>query len=500
MSIIASLAKETMIYGLSYSLGRVINFLLVTSYLTYRVFTGEDGYFAIYQDLYFYIGLLLGVLTLRMETTYFRYVSEDKYAAKIYPLATQAVFWISFFFAAGIVVGEKHILNFLNYEGDFSGHLYIALGILICDVLSSLPFAKLRYEKRPRRYAWIKLSGLLLNIVLVIFFFECLPLFYPSFIDLISTSSQKLYMVLLANLIASLLSLLLLQKEIRTGLQSVNWQFLRPVLKYSWPLILVTLSYTIIQNGYTSFLKYILPGESLDNLRMSDSLVAATRLAVIMNLFVTAFNYGVEPFFFRYAGKKNSGEAYASISLFFIICAGAIYIFTCLNLGLFANLLGPSYRNALNLVPILLMGNIFAGMYTNMSVWYKLSDRTGTAAMISMLGMILNSILFIILIPRYGINASAWITFTVYVFISALSYLQGQRNMPIPYHLGRMFAYLIFSVLAVYLTNIIFSSLGLSNITRMITSIGILMMYTYWVYHKEVLSHRFQIIDHNSIL
>ncbi|HRG31877.1 MAG: polysaccharide biosynthesis C-terminal domain-containing protein [Saprospiraceae bacterium] len=500
MSVIASLAKETLIYGLSYSLGRVINFLLVTSYLTYRVFTGEDGYFAIYQDLYFYIGLLLGVLTLRMETTYFRFVSEDKYSEWIYPLATQAVFSISVFFTGVLIIGEREVLSFLNYEGEFRGHLYIAIGILICDVFSSLPFAKLRYEKRPKRYAWIKLSGLLLNIFLVLFIFECLPLIVPTFINLISTSSQKLYMVLISNFLASILSLLLLHKEIKDGLRLVNWSLLKPVLRYSWPLILVTLSYTIIQNGYTSFLKYILPGESLENLRMSDSLVAATRLAVIMNLFVTAFNYGVEPFFFRYAGKKNSGEAYATISLFFIICASAIYIFTCINLGLFANLLGPTYRKAIYLVPILLMGNIFAGMYTNMSVWYKLADRTATAAFISSLGLILNVLLFIILIPRFGLDTSAWITLTVYIFISIMSYIQGQRNMPIPYHMMRMFAYLIFSIIVVYLTNLIFNSMIVNNAARLISSVVILGVYAYWVYQKEVLSERFQIKDHSKTL
>ena len=168
------------------------------------------------------------------------------------------------------------------------------------------------------------MSGLLLNIFLVLFIFECLPLIVPTFINLISTSSQKLYMVLISNFLASILSLLLLHKEIKDGLRLVNWSLLKPVLRYSWPLILVTLSYTIIQNGYTSFLKYILPGESLENLRMSDSLVAATRLAVIMNLFGNQL--WSRTFLFSVCWKKEFRRSICyNFIIFYYLCQCDLY-------------------------------------------------------------------------------------------------------------------------------------------------------------------------------
>lgn len=482
MSAIKSLAKETLIYGLSYSLGRVINFLLVTFYLTTYVFTGKDGSLSIYQDIYFYIGLLLGVLTLRMETTLFRYLKKDNDNKGLYALLSQMVMMACVIFFIIIIALKTPLLQFLNYPESFSKSVLVASIILILDVISSLPFAKLRYDKKSIRYAWIKLAGIGLNIFLVLYIFE---IHYAQEEINQLTSSQKIFLVLIANAVSSLVTLIMLRNEVKLSFVKADWKMSLQILKYSWPLILVTLVYTVIQNGYTSFLKYLLPGSRIQNLSASDDLVAAVRLAVIMNIFITAFNYAAEPFFFRHAGMKDSKQIYAQLNLFFVICCCAIYFLTCLNVNLVSMLIGPAYRSAIHLLPIFLLANIFAGIFTNMSSWYKLNDKTVQAAWISIGGFILNALLFILLVPKYGRDVTAWISLAVYVFMAIVSYVQGQRNFYIPYDLIRTSFYLGGTISMVYVVSTYFKTWYADAILMFAFSILLFIGYCYFVYRFE---------------
>ncbi|MGB4968527.1 MAG: hypothetical protein WBO31_03285, partial [Saprospiraceae bacterium] len=283
-----------MIYGLSYSLGRLLNFLLVTVYLT-RVFASDRAFFSIYAEVYFLIALFLGLLSLRMETTFFRFVSDEKYKSSIYPLASQMVFFISLIFIVLLYVFIKPIEDFLQYP-NLRMVIYMAGWIALLDVICSLPFSKLRYQKRAFRYAWIKLTGLLLNIILVLAFI--------NFID--GTPAKKLEFVILANLISSIVVFIFLLPEFKESIAKADWSLSKKILNYAFPLILVTLSFIFIQYGSTSILKYFLPGSIIENLDTSSQYNAAVRIAVIMNLFVTAFNYAAEPFFFRNMSVENS--------------------------------------------------------------------------------------------------------------------------------------------------------------------------------------------------
>lgn len=485
MSIIKSLVKETAIYGLSYSLSRVINFLLITTYLTHRVFINQDGYFAIYQDIYFYIGLFLGILTLRMETTFFRFVSDEKYEKKIYPLASQMVWSASLIFLIICFIFFDSIKGFLKYP-HLEKHIIIGLFIIVLDVIASLPFSKLRFKQQARKYAWIKLASVICNILLILFVFEGIGIIQPEFRPSDQLSSDKLYYILLANLCSSLLTIFQLRHELYESFLKVDWTMAGLVLKYSWPLIIVTTSYSIILNGYTSFLKYLLPGTTIDNLSNSDGYAAAVRLAVIMNLFVTAFNYAAEPFFFRHAKNKQAPELYAKVSLYFVITCCFIYLFTCLYIDVFAQLLGPNYRGSIHLVSILLIANIFSGIYTNFSSWYKLTDKTLTASIISLFGLLLNIILYILLIPRFGIDAAAWIACLTYLFITICSYVQGQKKFPIPYPLIRMSLYLISVIVMVFLLKEIYHLLQLSFIFSSFISIICIVFFSIYVYINEI--------------
>lgn len=479
MSRLQSLAKETIVYGLSYSLGRIINYLLVTVYLTYKVFVTKDGSVAMYQDLYFYIALFLGFLTLRMETTLFRFVSKEKNTYDLYSTLSQLVFGACIIFLLLYYIFQPTIFQFLKYPKEFNSSINLACLILILDVLSSLPFAKIRYDKRPIRYAWIKLSGILINIALVLFFFE----FQISQQELLLMSSaDKMHYVLLANVASSAWTLIMLQKEFRLSFGAVQWNRVKDIINYSWPLILVTLIYTIIQNGYTSFLKYLLPGSHLENFSASDDLVAVVRLAVVMNIFITAFNYAAEPFFFRHSGDHDAPTVYARLNHFFVVACCAIYILICVNAPLASLLIGSAYRESLDLLPIFLLANIFSGIFTNMSSWYKLSDKTKQAAFISLIGLLLNVVLFIILVPWFGKNSTAWISLIVYFSMTIMSYVQGQRNYYIPYTIVKTITYLTLTVATVWLLQHFIGSLLLNytySILFSVMLVGIMLWITY---------------------
>ncbi|NOT38481.1 MAG: hypothetical protein HOP11_14000 [Saprospiraceae bacterium] len=482
MQVFKSLAKETIFYGLSYSLGRLLNFLLVTTYLTHKVFVAEDGSLSLYQDIYFYIALLLGLLTLRMETGLFRFLSDEKSDSQsIYALLSQIVWLSCLVFILLLWVFQKEAFDFLAYPSDYKNCIFLACGIIVLDVVTSLPFAKMRYDKKAKRYAWIKLFGILVNIGLVIFFFEL----YLNSSQLTNLAGQsKIYFILLANLISSGVIFILLLREFIQGFKLADWSVLKKIFQYTWPLITITAIFTIIQNGYTSFLKFLLPGSTFENLQASDQLNATVRLAVIMNIFITAFNYAAEPFFFRHSKEDDARLNYARLNLFFVIACSIIYILTCTNLSLVSNFIGPGYRNSLPLLSVLLLGNIFYGIYTNFSSWYKLTDNTLMAAGISFLGLILNIILFIFLTPRLGTSSAAWIFLIVNIVMCVFSYIQGAKYYPIPYELSKILAYLLVAIGISYLHNQYIHMHPLLNIIVSIIYSASILYYAYKVEWK----------------
>ncbi len=474
MSRLASLAKETMIYGLSYSLGRIINFLLVTYYLS-RVFANEREYFSIYNEIYFFVALFLGILTLRMETTFFRFISDENYHQKIYPLASQLVCIASLVFIIAVYSFIKPIEDFLQYPQLKDAILYSAW-IIVFDVLCSLPFAKLRYKKQAIRYAWIKMSGLVLNIILVLVLLN-----YSQ-----GSTGEKLTLVILSNLVASGFVFIVLFKEVKESFAKADWSLAKEILQYGFPLILVTTCFIIIQFGGTSILKYFLPGSIMENLDQSSQYNAAVRLAVIMNLFVTAFNYAAEPFFFREVHQKNSREVFAKVSLYFILSCCVIYLATCLFIDVAALLLAKSFREELYLVKILLLANILMGLYSNISSWYKLSDRNYLMALISISGLVMMITLNIILIPELGNSAAAYANLCSYFGICAISYYQGQKHFPIPYPILKMFLYLSVCVGLVWILPLVYSYFNIGFYPEHIISLIIILCFCGIVYFKEI--------------
>ena len=476
MTGLRSLAKETLIYGLSYSLGRLINFLLVTVYLT-RVFSDAKAYFSIYSELYFLIALFLGILGLRMETGFFRFASDEHFHKKIYPLASQLVLLLCTGFLIGVYLGIDFIESLLQYP-DLRSLIYLAAWITVLDVISALPFARIRFEKRPLRYAWIKLSGLLLNVVLVLVFLNLYD----------GSAGDKLYWVMMANLLGSAWVLLCLIPEMKASFETADWSMAQKLLRYISPLLLVTLSFIVIQYGSTSILKYFLPGSVLENLDTSSQYNAAVRLSVIMNLFVTAFNYAAEPFFFRTSKQADARPLFAKVSLYFIVACSLIYLVTCLFVHDIALLLDKNFRGELSLVYILLLANVFMGLYSNISSWYKLSDNNHQLALVSVTGMVLMILLNILWIPYLGNRSAAFANLVAYAFICGMAYYQGQKKFPIPYEIQKMALWLGIAVLLVWCLPQLYAYFGISDWATRFTSMMIIATYAFAAYvvvHKK---------------
>ena len=308
-----SLAGDTLIYGTGYILGKVLNYLLITVYLTWK-FDGEQAQYGLYTDFYFYVALLLVLLTFRMETTYFRYASKEGQGNTVFSQATlivlgTSVLWLLFLFSR-----QDAIATALDYPG-YAKHV-VALGLIITlDVLVSVPFAALRLERRPLRYSAYRLLGIVVNIVAVVFFLEILPAASLRGASWASwyVHADRLYYVFLSNLIGSLVVFLVFLRQFFRVRLVWNPLLAKQMLRYAWPLVLVGIAGVINQSSYITFQKYILPNSLLENLSEGGIYAAATRIAILMSLFITAFNYAAEPFFFRLSGTAGDRETSARI-------------------------------------------------------------------------------------------------------------------------------------------------------------------------------------------
>ncbi len=446
MSLLRKLAGETAIYGISYILSRILHYVLFTWYLT-RVFGEARDLYGIYKDLYFYVAVLLVVLTFRMETAYFRYAREDKPAVTMMSVTFLTGFSGLFFLLLWLFRAD--IAGWLRYD-EMTTHLMLLGGVLFFDTLSAVPFASLRQQNRPWRFLSLKLGAIVLNIVLVLFFLELLPTLADkhSFWHSIYTSHNQLYFVFLSNLLASVITFVFLLPMMQIRMWRWDTTVLRKMLHYSWPLVLVAIAGVINQSSAITFQKWILPEDMTSNLSAGGIYAAAASLAILLNLFTIAFNYAAEPFFFAHQQREDARRIFADVGLLFTI-VGAVMMLCILGyMDLVQLLLGKNFRDGITVVPILLLAYLLLGIYYNVSVWYKLADKTRWGAWIAIAGTAITIIGNIWLIPRIGVMGSAWSALACYLVMCILAYLQGQKHYPIPYNISRMFLWIAMALLA----------------------------------------------------
>lgn len=439
MNPLKKLAGETAIYGVSSILGRLLNWLLVPLYT--NIFAESE--YGIVTNLMAYVAMTLVILIYGLETGYFRFANDETYKSKIYSTTFFSVTSTSLLFLLTFFLFIDPIASFLNV-GDRSTILVLLALTLVLDAITSLPFAKLRQQNRPMRYAFIKLSNIGVNLGLNLFFLLLCPKLNAWFPDLgitrIWNPEIGIGYIFIAMFVASLFNLILLLPElIKTELQ-FDIALLREVLTYSSPILVVSIAAQINLN-VDKILMPKLISDAEEALAQTGIYGANFKLAVIMTLFIQAFRFAFEPFFFSQNKDEGSKQLYADVLKYFVIFGILIFLGVMFYLDIVKILIGPEYHEGLGVVPIVLLANFFLGVFFSLSLWYKLTDKTRFGAYMALGGAAITLILNIVLVPKMGFYGAAIAILVCSIFMTITSYVLGQRYYPIPYQLKRIILY-----------------------------------------------------------
>ncbi|SDW10607.1 Membrane protein involved in the export of O-antigen and teichoic acid [Lutibacter oricola] len=448
MSALKRFFKDTIIYGIAAVLPRVINFMLV------RVHTDAlpTNNYAENTNFYIWIALLSVLLTFGMETAFFRfYKTEDKKDALI-STAFISVFTTALLF----VIIAFSFSGFFTSIFDFENNplqLKLLIGIIALDTLMVVPFAYLRASNRPIKYTAIKLINVGVIVAINLLFLKYIPEFkaaqksIPNFLNEISNNTTKVNFIFIANIIGSAICFLLLIPYLLKFKWSFNTQLFKKMVSYSWPIAVAGVAYVINEN-----LDKILIGKIIDKDAMG-IYSACYKLAIFMNLYIMAFRLGAEPFFFNHSDKKNAKETYAKILNYFIIVGALVFVGIVVFIDLLKRpFINEAYWEAIIIVPIVLLANLFLGVYHNLAIWYKLTDKTRYAMIFSIIGAVITIVVNVLLIPKIGFIASAWATLLAYGTMMILSYFIGKKYYPVPYNLKKSGSYLISSITIAYIS------------------------------------------------
>ena len=434
MSKLDSLVKDTAIYGLSSIVGKFLNYLLVPLY-TYLLANTDD--YGIVTNLYAWTALLLVILTYGMETGFFRFANKERYDAKqVYRTAYIALLRSSVLFAALCVVFQQPIANVLDYPNHSEFIALMAVTVAI-DAFASIPFAYLRYQKRPILFATLKLLFVLLNIGFNILF-------------LVILGKTDVIYVFISNILAtSIQTLCLLPFCLPRGAR-FSWSVLREMLRYSLPLLILGVAGIMNQTLDRILFPKLYPFEDAN--AQLGIYGACFKVAMVMMMFTQAFRYAYEPFVFSKHKNRQSAEAYADVMKYYIIFSFLILLGVIFYLDIFRYIISDAYWEGLKIVPIVLWTYVFQGVYFNLSFWYKLTDETKWGAYFSLIGLAITLVLQIVGVPRIGYWASCGSSLVCYLVIMLLSYFIGQKKAPIPYDLKSIGGYtaLTIALLATY--------------------------------------------------
>jgi O-antigen/teichoic acid export membrane protein len=460
MNPIKRLAGQTAIYGLPSIIGRILGYLLVPLYT--RVFSQAE--YGVVNVFYSYTALLLVILTYGMETAFFRYAEKEGDKNRVFSTGFLSLVLSTSGFLVLVLIFSGTIARWIQYPGHPNYVTWFAL-IIAFDVLSSIPFAKLRALNRPIRFAAIKLVNIALNICLNLFFILLCPwlmkhadgTFYDHFLRFIYNPAWGIEYIFISNLIASLVMMILLIPEMRGFRMKMDPKLWRSMFIYALPLLFAGLAGVANETFDRILLRYLLPSD------IAEAEVgvygACYKIAILMTLFIQAYRYAAEPFFFSYAKEKDAHQTYSRIMTFFVITVSVLFLVTMLYLDdVVIRFIGKDFREGRAVIPILMLAHLFLGVYYNLSIWYKLTGQTVYGAYLSVAGSIITVALNILWIPRSpdhylsGYMGSAWATFIGYGLMMVFSYFLGQRYYRIPYNLVKITGYLGFAVVLYFLT------------------------------------------------
>ena len=477
MSVFKKLFKQTFIYGLATVLPRALAIFLVPLYV---VVLGKEQY-GVYASIMAFLILGNVLLSYGMETAFFRFINKDISKKEIVQsTALRSLTVSTLVFLTVLLFFRDSLSEVLEFKQE-----YITYGLIILalDALAVLPFVWFRANEKPMNYALLKIFNVSINLGFNLFFFLVLPIWAENdstsfWNDILLEDNNKVAYVFIANLIASAVTLLiLLPLYLKIGFK-FNKTIWKQMIRYAFPVLVAGIAFSINEAFDKILLKYMLDPD-IANAEVG-IYAACYKLGVFMTLFATAFRLGIEPFFFQHAKSENAKETYATITKYFAAFGSFILLFVVVYLDIFKQLLIPdsTFWEALSIVPIILLANLCLGLYHNLSVWYKITDRTKFGAYISVFGALITLTLNIILIPIISYKGSAIATLAAYGSMMVISYYLGRKHYKVPYNLKKIGLYVLLSVVFSVLSFYIFKG-------NILIGTALLLVFVSLIYFSE---------------
>ncbi len=485
MANLKSLLKDTAIYGISSIAARFINYLLVP--IETYVWAAGGGQFGVITNVYSYIGILIIVLTFGMETTFFRFANkEGENADRVYSTALHMVGTVSLMFVTLVLLFLRPITSAMGYA-DHPWYIGVMVICVAIDAWSSILFAYLRQQHRPVKFAALKVFNILINVTTLLLLLVVLPhfdVFIPGLYD--ANGVPDVGVVFYVNLLCSVVTTLLLVKEMNGLRFGFDGALCKQMLSYTWPMLVLGVAGQLNQNASAILFPHFFSGSDLEAKAQLGIYGGCIKIAMIMVIIMQAFRFAYEPFVFsnKEADKKVT---YARVMKYYIIFTLLAYLCVMAYMDLLRYVVDRSYWGGLKVVPIVMAAELMFGIYFNLSFWYKLTDRTIWGAYFSGLGCVVMILMDVVFIPKYSYMACAWAGFAAYGISMVASYFFGQKYYPINYPLGAIARYVFVAV--ILFVGIVLSNSHLSVIPALLVNTGLICLFVaYIVKHDFPLS------------
>jgi len=486
MAGIRSLVKDTAIYGLSSIVGRFLNWLLVPLYTA--VFAPEA--YGIVTYVYSVVALAMAVLTYGMETGFFRFANHERWSdpMEVYSTCLISLAATSALFVAAVGAFLRPISDAMDCAGHPSFVMIMAVCVAL-DAFLAIPYSYLRYRKRPVRFATVRLTNIGVNIGLNLFFILLCPqlaAWTPDTIGRIYNPDFGIGYIFLSNLIASVVNMLMMLPELRGFRWRFNPRLWREMLTYSAPLLVLSVA-GIMNQTVDKILYPLLVGDPAEAAYGLGIYGANYKVAIVMVMFLQAFRFAYEPFIFSRdrGGEKTRERAYADAMKYFVIFALAIFLAVMFFLNIVRHFISSRYYSGLDVVPVIMLAELFFGIFFNLSLWYKLTDRTVWGMWFSLLGLAVTLVMNVLLVPRMGYMGCAWAALTSYGVMMLASYFIGRAKHPIGYETGRILSY--FGITAgIYAVGMYaLPAAGLGDVPNGILRAALIVLYVAIVIRRE---------------
>ena len=468
-------------------MARFINYLLVP--IQTAKFTAAGGQYGIITNVYAYVALLIIILTYGMETTFFRFMNKaGERPEKVYSTTLATVGTTSLLFAVVVLLFGPTIASWLGYA-DHPAYIMVMYTTVAIDAFTAIPFAYLRCMHRPWKFAALKMLNIVLNIVLNLLYLVILPYFKINPLGIYDANfTLDVVWVFYINMFCSVATLLFLWKELKGFRFGFDWQLCKRMLRYTWPLLVMGVAGQLNQTASQIIFPYMFDGSTADARTQLGIYGACIKIAMIMVMITQAFRYAYEPFVFGRSNDTDNKTTYSKAMKFYIIFTLLAFLCVMGYMDILSHIVGRTYWEGLEIVPIVMAAEIMFGIFFNLSFWYKLTDRTIWGAYFSGLGAVVLIAVDIIFIPRFSYWACAWAGFMSYAVSMIVSYFFGQKYYPINYPLKEIALYTV--VAAVLFGCITFANANLPTATAIALNTVLIAAFVAMIVKRDFpLSH-----------